>query len=77
MSARNGPPTRADYERLKAECERLRGDMERVLEATRQMRQELQTQFTRIAEMQAILDEERRADAVPRDIRPLMRPFVK
>ena len=53
MSARNGPPTRADYERLKAECERLRGDMERVLEATRQMRQELQTQFTRIAEMQA------------------------
>jgi hypothetical protein len=57
------------YERLKAECERLRRDVELVLETTRQMRQELKTQFTRIAEMQAILDEERRADAVPRDIR--------
>lgn len=77
MPARKGPPTRADYERLKAECECLRRDFKGVLETTRQMRQELQTQFTRIAEMQAILDEERRADAVPRDIRPLMRPFVK
>jgi len=53
MPARKGPPTRADYERLKAECECLRRDFKGVLETTRQMRQELQTQFTRIAEMQA------------------------
>lgn len=71
------PPTRGDYERLKAEYDRLRCDLEKVLETTRAMRRDLQTQFTRIAEIQAILDEEHRGDAVPRDIRPLMRPVAK
>ena len=38
------PPTRAEFERLKAEHERLMRDMEAMHENARQMRLELQTQ---------------------------------
>jgi len=70
------PPTRAEFERLKAEHERLTRDMEAMRETARQMRQELQTQFQRIAQIQAVLDEERRAD-IPPDIKPLIRHLPK
>ena len=72
MRARKGPPTRADYERLKSECRRLRAEMDCIRETMRRQRQELQTQFTRIAEMQTTLNEEHRATVLPRDSGPLM-----
>ena len=54
--------THADYERLRADHERLATEVNTLREVTTQLRSELKTQFTRIAEMQAILDEERIAN---------------
>jgi len=52
-------PTRAEFEHLKAEHERLAGEVERLREQLREQTKELRIQFTRIAELQAILDEHR------------------
>jgi len=76
MSTRKGPPTRAEFERLKAEHEQLVRDIEAMRETTRRMRQDLQTQFTRIAQLQATRDEERQAE-IPRDVKPLIHHFPK
>jgi hypothetical protein len=64
--------TRAEHERLKAENIRLLADVAALRESIREVRAELRTQFTRIAEMQAILDEERVANRRP-EPRPLIR----
>jgi hypothetical protein len=45
--------------RLKADTERLRDEVSQLREQVEQQSRELRTQFTRIAEMQAILDGER------------------
>jgi len=66
------PPTRADFQRLKASHEQLKRHVDELRESLRLARQELRTQFLRIAEMQAILDEERRVDA-PLTPNPLTR----
>ena len=57
------------YERISADYKRLKGDHERLLAEVISLRaivqehtRELQVQFKRMAEMQAILDEERRHD---------------
>ena len=60
-----GDPSRAEFERLKAECDRLRGDVETLRAEMLRQAEELKTQFTRIAQMQAILDEERRVNVTP------------
>ena len=54
-------PTRAEFERLKAHNAELMREIEALKESARETRQALKIQFQRIAEMQAILDEERRA----------------
>ena len=53
------PPTRAEFDRLKAEYERMRLDMEALRQRVQDQAREIKTQFVRIAEMQAVLDEER------------------
>jgi hypothetical protein len=53
-------PTRAEFERLKADSEQPKAAVDALVNETRSQRAELQIQFKRIAEMQAILDEERR-----------------
>src|SRR5262245_3712318 len=72
MPPRKGPESPAELERERRKRAQLKRDMEAMRETARQMRQELQTQFTRIAQLQAVRDEERHAD-VPRDNLPLMR----
>jgi predicted nucleic acid-binding Zn-ribbon protein len=54
-----GNPSRAEFERLKTQCDRLRGEVEMLRAEMLRQADELKTQFTRIAQMQAILDEER------------------
>jgi septal ring factor EnvC (AmiA/AmiB activator) len=56
------PPTRADFDRLAAEFARLRTEVDALRARFRQQAEELKTQFTRIAQMQATLDEQRIAD---------------
>jgi len=61
------PPTRAEFERLKEECERLHAYIEVLKEQMSVYAKDARIQFQRIAEIQAILDEEhkqpiRRAD---------------
>ena len=70
---KNGSPTRADFDRLKAEHDRLRAETELLRDTTRKLRQDLQTQFTRIAEMQAILGERRIATSQHHDPPPICR----
>src|SRR5262245_17321650 len=53
------PVTRAEHERLKREHARLMADVRALRETMQELRADLRTQFTRIAEMQAILDEQR------------------
>ena len=67
-----GHPSRAEFERLKMECDRLRGDVETLRAETLRQAEELKTQFTRIAQMQAVLDEERHVNvtAAPQLHRP-------
>ena len=50
---------RSEHEALRIECERLRRDVDALREQVREQANELRIQFKRIAEMQAILDEER------------------
>ena len=59
----NSGVTRTEHERLRAEHLRLVAEVTTLRENMEQLRAELRTQFTRIAEMQAILDEERMANA--------------
>ena len=59
-----GQPSRAEFERLKMECDRLRGDVETLRAEMLRQAEELKTQFTRIAQMQAILDEERHVNVM-------------
>jgi hypothetical protein len=59
---RTTPVPRAEFERLRADHARLVTEMNEVRETMRQMRVDLQVQFVRIAEMQAILDEHRIAE---------------
>src|SRR5262249_44792924 len=61
-------PTRADFERLQAECAHLRADVEALKDLIRAASAEMKTQFTRIAQMQAVLDEERLADERKPDV---------
>jgi len=55
-------PTRAEFERLKAECERLRDHVEVLREQMQVFAKDAKIQFERMAQMQAILDEESRHD---------------
>ena len=70
--AKSAPSARARYERLKAEHAQLRADFERlkaeiaeVRETIHEHTRDLRVQFTRIAEMQAVLDQERRNTPSP------------
>ena len=63
-------PSRAEYNRLKADYERLRSEMDVLRQRVLEQSQELKVQFTRIAEIQATLDEERLSDARLSDGRP-------
>jgi hypothetical protein len=67
-------PTRAEYKRLKADYERLRSEFDALRQRVYEQAQELKVQFTRIAEMQAILDEERLHDARAHAEPPLQPP---
>jgi hypothetical protein len=49
---------RAEFDRLKSQCESLQHQVASLIEATREQAASLKIQFTRIAEMQAILDVE-------------------
>ncbi len=69
MSGRT--PTRTEFERLKAEYERLLGEVEILRQRVQEQSRELRTQFVRMAEMQAVLDEERMAAGRPHTPRPL------
>src|SRR5262245_32117297 len=55
-------PTRAEFERLKAECEELRTCVDSLVEQMQQVAKDAQIQFQRIAQIQAVLDEEWRHD---------------
>jgi len=65
-------PTRAEFDRLKAHCEELQGHVEAMRQRIEEQAREIRTQFIRIAEMQAILDEERIAANRPRTVPPLL-----
>jgi len=65
-------PTRAEFERLKTHCEELQAHIEALRVRLEDQAREIRTQFIRIAEMQAILDEERIANGKPRTTRPLL-----
>ena len=62
--------TRAEFDKLKAEHDELRAMVAALQETSRRQQNDLLVQFKRIAEMQAILDEERRHD-FPREPNPL------
>jgi hypothetical protein len=51
------------YKELSVECARLRADIELLRELLMKQSKELQIQFTRIAEMQATLDGQRKSEA--------------
>ena len=57
------PPgvSRAEYERLKADFDQLAAKVKILAEEFAAQRHELKIQFERIAQMQAVLDEERLA----------------
>jgi len=55
-------PTRAEYNQLKADCEQLRQEIDALRQRIQEQSHELKVQFTRIAEIQATLDEERMSD---------------
>jgi len=56
---------RRECERLRAYCARLREDVEILRDAVQQHSTVLKVQFQRIAELQAILDEERVVNRKP------------
>lgn len=70
MTARR-QPSRAEFDRLKKESERLRSDIDALVQRVQEQASEIRTQFVRIAEMQAVLDEERMSNGRPRNPRPL------
>jgi len=70
MTARR-QPSRAEFDRLKKESEHLRNDIDALRNRVQEQANEIRTQFVRIAEMQAVLDEERMANGRPRHPRPL------
>jgi hypothetical protein len=63
MTTKSGTPTRAEYEQLKEDQERICRELESIRRRVEEQARELKVQFTRIAEMQAILDEERIANS--------------
>lgn len=65
------PPSRAEFDRLREESAQLRSDIEALRQRVREQAGEIRTQFVRIAEMQAVLDEERMSNGRPRTARPL------
>ena len=62
MTSRSATPTRAEYEQLKEDHERVCRELEVIRDRVEEQSRELRVQFTRIAEIQAILDEERIAN---------------
>ena len=70
---RHRAPTRAEFDNLKAQFQTLLAQTAALSEQLSAVRQELRIQFQRIAEMQAVLDEERMANAVSSEHRPLIR----
>lgn len=69
---REGGTDHVEHDRpAAAECERLRGEMDSLQHKVQEQSREIQTQFIRIAEMQAVLDEERIAAGRPQVPRPL------
>jgi hypothetical protein len=66
-------PTRAEFDLLKAQHENLMAEVSRVREQLVAVGQELRVQFQRIAEIQAVLDEERMANAAPSEPRSSIR----
>lgn len=64
-------PLRTEFDRLRKESERLRSDIDALGQRVQEQANEIRTQFIRIAEMQAVLDEERMANGRPRNPRPL------
>lgn len=64
-------PSREEFERLKEESKRLRSDIDVLRQRVQEQAREIRTQFVRIAEMQAVLDEERMANGRPHNPRPL------
>jgi hypothetical protein len=65
------PPTRAEFARLKREFDELRGGIDLIRIRFQAQSRDIRTQFTRIAEMQAILDEDR----IAANRRPSPRPL--
>jgi len=63
--------SRAEFARLKADHERVMAELSAMRDQLRQHANDLRVQFTRIAEMQAILDEEFRTNNAA--ARPLIR----
>ena len=59
------PPTRAEFERLRTVCAELSAKVTILLQRSDDLQRHLEVQFKRIAEMQAILDEEHRHDYPP------------
>lgn len=65
--------SRAEFLRLKAAHESLQAEFAALREQVVAARNELRIQFQRIAEIQAVLDEERIDNTQPREPRPLIR----
>jgi hypothetical protein len=70
-TASNRGVSRAEFERVRAHCEQLRDEIEALRQRVQEQAREIRTQFIRMAEMQAILDEERIAAGKPHVPRPL------
>lgn len=69
--------SRAEHVRLKAKTEQLTEDVLTLSQSLKEIYSELRVQFTRIAQMQAILDEERAEDRPQPEARPLYRSGLK
>jgi hypothetical protein len=63
--------SRAEFERLKADHDALMADVNDLRDRLTAQANELKVQFQRIAEMQAVLDEERLANTVWTERPPL------
>jgi len=71
MRASKAVPTRAEFEDLRLQYERVSVELDLLRKRIQDQAREIKTQFVRIAEMQAILDEERIANHRPSSPRPL------
>ena len=65
-------PSRTEFDRLKAQCERILRDVSELREQMATTSGQLRVQFQRIAEIQAVLGKERIAGRRP-EPRPLIR----